>query len=199
MIEPASGPRGAGGLGIWAKLYAQRSSASVPDATYPTATKNENQTAQAVSSAPMASADLVFGDDGRVAWDRVWADFCALALIGGPSHRGAMLEAPTVEEVASDLGGYEWARDELDRGLALTTHWTVERDGPIGWIGLVCPDHAAAIWMARAIRAENVAARSAGAIVFVPAGPAFELEGEIKNVVTAVAKAWHYWAKHGMR
>ncbi len=147
----------------------------------------------------MGSADLVFDDDGRVAWDRIWADFCDLALIGGPPHRGTMLTAPTVEAVAANLDGYGWVREELERGLALTTCWPVERDGAIGWIGLVCPDRAAATWMARAILAENVAARSAGTIVFVPAGPAFDLKGEIKNVVTAVAKAWHYWAKHGMR
>ena len=53
--------------------------------------------------------------------------------------------------------------------------------------------------MARAILAENVATRTAGAIVLLPAGPAFELKGETKNVVTAVTKAWHYWARHGMR
>ena len=147
----------------------------------------------------MASAELVFEDDGRVAWDRIWADFCDLALIGGPPHRGTMLGATSAEEVASDLDGYGRVREELERGLRLTTGWPVEGDGPSGWIGLVCPDPAAATWMARAILAENVSARAAGAIVFVPAGPAFTLHGEIRNVVTAVAKSWHYWAKHGMR
>ena len=159
----------------------------------------EPPAARPVSAAPMASADLVFGDDGRVAWDRIWTDFCDLALAGGPPHRGTMLDAPTIEAVVADLTNYEIIRGEIGRGIALTTGWPVDQDAPIGWIGLVCPDREAAKWMARAILAENVATRTAEALVLVPAGPAFELKGETKNVVTAVAKAWHYWAKHGMR
>ena len=33
-------------------------------------------------------------------------------------------------------------------------------------------------------------------VVFVPAGPDFALEHEIKNVVTVVAKTVHYWTEH---
>lgn len=147
----------------------------------------------------MGSAELVCDGEGRVAWDRIWTDFCDLALIGGPPHRGTMLEAPAIETVAADASGYERVRAEIGRGLAMTTGWPVDPDAPIGWVGLVCPDYDAAKWMTRAILAENIAARSAGSIVLVPAGPAFTLTGETKNVITAVAKAWHYWAKHGMR
>ncbi len=176
---------------MWARIIAELGNETTP-ATAPPPDRP-------VSSAPMASADLVFDDDGRVAWDRIWTDFCDLALAGGPPHRGTMLDAPTIETVAADLAGYERVREEIARGIAMTTHWPIDRNAPIGWIGLVCPDREAAKWMARAILAEHVAARPAGAIVLVPAGPAFTLKGEIKNVITAVAKAWHYWAKHGMR
>jgi sirohydrochlorin cobaltochelatase len=32
--------------------------------------------------------------------------------------------------------------------------------------------------------------------LLLPAGPQFRLEAEIKNVVTAVAKTYHYWKEH---
>ena len=41
----------------------------------------------APTAAPMVGADLQYGDDGRVAWDEMWTDFCDLALAGGPPHR----------------------------------------------------------------------------------------------------------------
>jgi sirohydrochlorin cobaltochelatase len=53
-----------------------------------------------------------------------------------------------------------------------------------------------AIWLMRAIVVENVLARREGAVLYLPAGPGFTLSGEIKNVVTAVAKTYHYWLEH---
>ena len=53
-----------------------------------------------------------------------------------------------------------------------------------------------ALWMLRAIVVENVAVRREGPVVFVPCGPDFRLEHEIKNVVTVVAKTVHYWTEH---
>jgi sirohydrochlorin cobaltochelatase len=35
--------------------------------------------------------------------------------------------------------------------------------------------------------------------LLLPAGPQFRLDGEIKNVVTAVAKTYHYWKEHIQR
>jgi sirohydrochlorin cobaltochelatase len=69
-------------------------------------------------------------------------------------------------------------------------------DGPRGWIGLRCDDEEMAIWLMRAIVVENIMVRREGAVLFLPAGPRFTLEGEIKNVVTAVAKTHHYWVEH---
>jgi sirohydrochlorin cobaltochelatase len=48
----------------------------------------------------------------------------------------------------------------------------------------------------RAIVVENVLARREGAVLYLPAGPRFTVEGEIRNVVTAVAKTHHYWVQH---
>src|SRR5262249_42312592 len=75
----------------------------------------------------------------------------------------------------------------------------VETDGRPGWVGLVYPCEAMAIWLMRAVVVENVLARREGALLYLPAGPNFTLAGEIKNVVTAVAKAHHYWIEHAGR
>jgi hypothetical protein len=51
-------------------------------------------------------------------------------------------------------------------------------------------------WLLRAIVMENVSARAEGAHLDLPAGPAFRVEKEIKNVITVVAKTCHYWIDH---
>ena len=53
-----------------------------------------------------------------------------------------------------------------------------------------------AIWLMRAIVVENIMVRREGATLYLPAGCRFTLDGEIKNVVTAVAKTHHYWIEH---
>ena len=149
-----------------------------------------------VSAAPMGAADLKFGLDGRVAWDAMWADFCDLALAGGPPHRGTLLEPPTPDEVRADPAGYARALDEIARGLRMITGFDVILDAAPGWIGLVCPDEPMALWMLRAIVVENVSVRREGNVLYLPVGPNYELAGEIKNVVTVVAKTYHYWVEH---
>ncbi|MGC3972196.1 MAG: hypothetical protein QM775_34100 [Pirellulales bacterium] len=65
-----------------------------------------------------------------------------------------------------------------------------------GWIGLECDSAATASWLVRAVVAENVIARYEDATLFVPAGPTFRVEKEIKNVVVCVAKSCHYLFDH---
>lgn len=190
---------------MWQKIMAERAGRPGPAVAVPTVCTRKRESppptapGPPASRAPMASADLVFGDDGWVAWDQIWDDFCELALIGGPPHRGAMLVAPDPTTVNDRPDAADRVREELARGLAQTTHWPVRLDVEDGWIGLVCPDEDAAAWMTLAILAENVEARCDGTTLLVPAGPGFTLEGEIKSVVTVVAKSWHFWAKHGIR
>jgi sirohydrochlorin cobaltochelatase len=150
----------------------------------------------AASAAPMAGADLTLDGTGRVAWDRMWEGFCELALAGGPPHRGSLLEPASREAVAADPAGYAAVREELARGIRLTTGRPVVLDGPPGWIGVACESEAMAIWLMRAIVVENVLARREGAVLYLPAGPGFTVEAEIRNVVTAVAKTHHYWVQH---
>lgn len=149
-----------------------------------------------VNSAPMGAADLVYDAEGHVAWGEVWEGFCDLAIAGGPPHRGDLLEPATRDAVEAAPDAYARALDELTRGLRLITGWAIVRDAAPGWIGIVCPDEEAAIWLLRAILSENIAARREGATLFLPAGPAFTIEKEIKNVITVVAKTHHYWTEH---
>jgi sirohydrochlorin cobaltochelatase len=144
----------------------------------------------------MGAAPLRYDEAGAVAWDTIWTGFCDLALAGGPPHRGTLLEAPDPEQVRRDPAGYRRAQEELARGLRMVTGLPVVTDGAPGWVGLRCADEAMALWLLRAILVENVAARREGRVLFLPCGPAFGVEGEIKNVVTAAAKTVHYWSEH---
>jgi sirohydrochlorin cobaltochelatase len=78
----------------------------------------------------------------------------------------------------------------------MVTEWSTTHHAPDGWIGLICPSDEAAIWLAIAIAAENIAVRREESILFLPVGAKFRLSYEIKNVVTAVAKTHHYWTEH---
>ena len=149
-----------------------------------------------VSSRPMPAAPLQRDADGQVAWDAMWQGFCELALAGGPPHRGALLEPVSSEDALASPERYAEVRAELARGLRMVTGLPVILDGPAGWIGLSCTDEEMAIWLMRAVLVENVMVRREGAVLFLPAAWHFTLEGEIKSIVTAVAKTHHYWIEH---
>jgi sirohydrochlorin cobaltochelatase len=85
---------------------------------------------------------------------------------------------------------------EIERGLRLVTGLSTERSDTPGWVGLRCEDELMARWLVRAIAVENVSVRREGVVIFLPAAPTFRLDQEIKNVVTVVAKTYHYWSEH---
>ncbi len=152
---------------------------------------------QPASPTPMpGAAAMRFAGDGTVAWDEMWTDFCDLALAGGPAHRDILLEPVAPEVVRSNPDGYAAVVSELARGIELITGLAVKRDAEPGWIGVVCRDEEMALWMLRAIIVENVSVRRTGPVLYLPAGPDFRLENEIKNVITVVAKTHHYWTEH---
>jgi sirohydrochlorin cobaltochelatase len=123
----------------------------------------------------------------------MWDSFCALALDGGPPHRGTMLEPPAVVDAAGEQ--YRWVVGEIARGVEEVAGLVAEAAEP-GWMRIVCESAAQAGWLAEAIRGENVAARHEGRDLFVPVAEQFTVKGEIKNVITAVAKTTHYWDEH---
>jgi hypothetical protein len=53
-----------------------------------------------------------------------------------------------------------------------------------------------ACWLAESITQEHVQARADGTMLLVPVGESYTLKGEIKNVITTVAKTSHYWREH---
>lgn len=149
-----------------------------------------------VSAAPMEAADLIFREDGAVAWDEIWSDFCDLALAGGPSHRGTLLEPVAPEDVAAQLDSYAAVLAELERGIGMVSDLSVLESATPGWIGVVCPGEEAALWMLRAIVVENICVRREGNVLYLPAGPRFSVHGEIKGIITVIAKVYHYYTEH---
>ncbi len=150
----------------------------------------------AVSANSMGSAGVAYGPDGRVAWDRIWTTFCDLALAGGPPHRGKLLEPVAEAQVAAQPGRYDEVVAEIGRAVGLTTGLAVEAGHRPGWVGVGCASAEQAAWLQFAVTAENVSARRRGSVLQLPAGPGFQVEKEIKNVVVALAKACHYWDGH---
>jgi sirohydrochlorin cobaltochelatase len=144
--------------------------------------------------APMASAPIKYRDDGQVAWGDMWDSFCELALDGGPPHRDTLLEASPYEDPASPA--YQATANEIARGIGEVSPLQVVPGNEPGWIALRCPAPGMNRWLAEAIIGENVAARTSGELLLVPCGVGFTLKGEIKNVITAVAKTTHYWDEH---
>jgi len=151
---------------------------------------------RAVCAAPMGAAPLRYTDDGQVAWNEIWTDFCDLALAGGPPHRDSLLEPVAPDEVKASQDAYKLVVAEIERGFQLVTGLPTVRSEKLGWVGLKCEDEEMALWLLRAIVVENVCVRREGSVLFLPAGPDFRLEKEIKNVITVVAKTHHYWMEH---
>jgi hypothetical protein len=149
-----------------------------------------------VRPSSMGSARLKYGSDGRVAWDEIWTTFCDLALAGGPPHRGKLLEPVSEAQVAAEPARYRNVVTEIDRAVGLTTGLPVVGGYAPGWIGVRCGSVEEAAWLQLAVTAENVSARRIRSVLQLPAGPAFRVEKEIKNVVVALAKASHYWDGH---
>jgi hypothetical protein len=144
----------------------------------------------------MGSAGLKYGPDGKVAWGQIWTTYCDLALAGGPPHRGKLLEPVPEEEVAAHPDRQAEVVAEIDRALGLTAGVAVVEGHAPGWVGVPCESVEAAAWLQFAVTAENVSARRRGAMLQLPAGPAFRPEKEIKNLVVALNKSFHYWDGH---
>jgi hypothetical protein len=150
----------------------------------------------AIAPSSMGSASLIYDEEGSVPWDRIWTSFCDLAMAGGPPHRGSLLANVPIEDVARQRAQYDRVVAELRRGIELASRLPTLESSIPGWVGVRCHDERMAAWMLRAIIVENILVRREGSILFLPAGPEFRIEKEIKNVITAVAKTTHYWFGH---
>jgi hypothetical protein len=147
----------------------------------------------------MGSAGLKYGTDGKVAWDQIWGSFCDLAMAGGPPHKGRLLEPGSKDAIDATPARYEEVVDEICRGITLASELPAQASETPGWVGVDCYSETMASWLLRAIVMENVAARSHGRELMLPAAPHFALDKEIKNVITVIAKTTHYWMGHMSR
>jgi hypothetical protein len=144
----------------------------------------------------MGSAGLKYGEDGKVAWDEIWGSFCDLAMAGGPPHKGMLLEPGTQAEIDTQPDRYREVVYEICRGIRMVTELPAEPSPLPGWVQVDCDSFGMAGWLVRAIVMENVSARWDGEKLELPAGPAYRVEKEIKNVITSIAKTCHYWSDH---
>lgn len=149
-----------------------------------------------ISPTSMGSAGLKYSPDGKVAWDEIWTSFCDLALAGGPPHRGKLLPPTDPAEAIAFPDLCTSVAIEIQRGILLTTELTSSLNRDPGWICLPCESEHMAAWLHRAIMAENVFVTRSQNSLLLPAGPKFHLAKEIKNVIVAVAKTYHYWNGH---
>jgi hypothetical protein len=149
-----------------------------------------------VQPVSMGSAGLRFGADGKVAWNKMWATFCDLAMAGGPPHKGMLLEPGLRSSIDAQPTQYAAVVAEICRGARMVSGLDVQPSSNVGWVSVTCENEAMAQWLLRAIVMENVAARAAGDELDLPVAPHYRLEKEIKNVVTVIAKTSHYWTGH---
>jgi sirohydrochlorin cobaltochelatase len=149
-----------------------------------------------VQPVSMGSASLKYAKDGKVAWDEMWDSFCDLAMAGGPPHKGTLLTPGTPEQVAADPVRYQAVVKEISRGIDLVADLKTKSSEFPGWLRVEADDALMAEWLVRAIVMENVSAHWKGKFIFLPAGPSYRMEKEIKNVVTVIAKTSHYWIDH---
>lgn len=141
----------------------------------------------------MAAAPLKYNPDGSVNWGDMWDTFCVLAQEGGPPHRADLLDAPAQPDPSDPR--YAEVVAEITRGIREVSGLPAHPAEP-GWLAVECDSPGHALWLQRAIVQENVQARTQGNLLLVPVSQDFSLKGEIKNVITVVAKTTHYWTEH---
>ncbi len=145
--------------------------------------------------APMAAAPMKYAADGTVDWGNMWDSFCELAQAGGPPHRATVLRAPDPTTVDPTDPAYQSVAAEISRGILAVSGLPAAPAQP-GWIAVQCRSAAQARWLADSILEENVAAQAVDNTLLLPLAAYFTTKGEIKNVITVVAKTTHYWADH---
>jgi sirohydrochlorin cobaltochelatase len=113
--------------------------------------------------------------------------------------QGKLLEPGTPESIIAEPVRYAEVCEEIARGVGLAARLRATPSSSSGWMRVQCSNHAMAEWLLRAITMENISVRLEEDAILLPAGPAFRVEKEIKNVITVTAKTTHYWGGHLIR
>ncbi len=149
-----------------------------------------------VSPSSMGSAGLKYDEKGQVAWAEIWTSFCGLAMGGGPPHRGTWLGPTGPPKPPEDAERCLEVGEEIRRAIRLISGMRTLNGPKPGWITVITASDAMALWLARAIVAENVVAHASGQQLHLPCGPDYRIPKEVKNVVVALSKGFHYWSGH---
>jgi hypothetical protein len=117
-----------------------------------------------------------------------------------PSARAATAEAPLEpalpDEVRARPHDYDAVVKATASGVRRATGLLAAPGPALGWVGVPCPEEDMAVWLMRAILVENVVVRREGAILYLPAAPGYLPDGEIRQLVSIVARAWRLWHAH---
>ncbi len=142
-----------------------------------------------------APRKLPVDEAGQPAWTQLMAEIRLteshgeIALAGGAPARAVLIE-PGDPAADFDDPGYEMVAAEFAKGLRATTGAPVV-EGVSGWVGFTCDAEEMAVWMIRALAAENITVRREGSTVFLPVSVSFAIEDEIIDMVVAAARARH--------
>ena len=147
-----------------------------------------------------APRKLPVDEAGHLDWIQLMAEIHLtdshgdIALAGGAPRRAALIE-PSDPAADFDDPSYAVVAAEFARGLRATTGAPVV-DSTRGWVGFTCDTDEMAVWMIRALAAENITVRREGSTVFMPASVSFAIEDEILDMVVAAARAMHFFEDH---
>lgn len=148
-----------------------------------------------IKNAPMKSAPLAYESNGEVAWDKMWDSYCYLAKEGGPPHRDTVLKGRK-ENNDFDSKNYKDAVIEILRAYKLLVPYKSYEKDSKGWIIVKLYSKNMAAWYADIINSENIECKQYGKEIHLPVNDDYSLEKEIKNLVTVLGKAYHYWKLH---
>ena len=140
----------------------------------------------------MKAAEIIYDKNGNPEWDKMWNSFCNLAAEGGPSHRG---EPDRIDFPKDNFIYDEQVKNEIYRGLKLLNANVKElNDKGEVYIDLTFPNKAK--WFVNIINLENVVAKQNGKYLILPWSGKYEIDKEIKSLMTVWGKASHYWKEH---
>jgi sirohydrochlorin cobaltochelatase len=112
---------------------------------------------------------------------------------GRPTVLGALVGPATPAEAGAEPDKYNAVVDEIARRVREATGLSPVPSPSLGWVGVRCRDEAMAVWLMRAVLVEDVLARREGEVLYLPAAPHYEPDGEILKVVTVFGQAFRYW------
>jgi sirohydrochlorin cobaltochelatase len=151
-----------------------------------------------ITKKPMAAAPFVYDEKGQIAWDKMWESYCYLAKDGGPAHRGKSQRIKKKDRDMSSVvknSNFSKISAEALRGVSLILPYpiTISDDG---WLIISLHSQNVAKWFSEVINEENVVCEQHVKDIYLPLNDTFDIEHDVKSIITVAGKAHHYWTKH---